>query len=194
MLKLKRAVLSVYNKEGIVDLGLFLSNNGVEILSTGGTAKILREAGIQVIDISTHTGFPEILEGRVKTLHPIVHGGILAKGTPDHLNTLKKHNIAPIDLVVVNLYPFTETINKPDISMDQAIEMIDIGGPTMIRAAAKNYERVSVLCDPTDYNEYIKMAKSGEISLSTRLVWAQKVFNHTATYDNTIANYLSNQL
>lgn len=191
--KIRRAIISVSDKSGVEDFARVLSDLDVEILSTGGTAKKLKEAGIDVKEVSDYTGFPEILDGRVKTLHPKIHGGLLARrDNPDHMEQLKKHNIEPIDMVVVNLYPFEKTISKPDVTFQEAIENIDIGGPTMIRAAAKNFESVVVIVDPADYEivreEMVRLG--GEVSYKTRVRLAQKVFAHTSKYDAAIADYL----
>ena len=194
MNRIKRALISVSNKEKILDLAKNLSRHGVEIISTGGSAKLLKDNKIDVIEISEYTNFPEMLDGRVKTLHPKVHGGILAnRNLETHLKTLKQNNIKEIDLVVVNLYPFQQTIQKQDCSLEEAIENIDIGGPTMIRAAAKNYQSVSVLTDPLDYNKFIEEIDNnqGSIDLETRFLLAKKAFLHTAQYDAAISNYLN---
>ncbi|MFA6038349.1 MAG: bifunctional phosphoribosylaminoimidazolecarboxamide formyltransferase/IMP cyclohydrolase [Legionellales bacterium] len=182
---LKRALLSVSDKTGIIELAQKLASNGVEILSTGGTAKALRDANIPVIDVGDYTGFPEILDGRVKTLHPKVHAGILARRAQDTA-TLEKLDIPYIDLVVVNLYPFANTIAKPNCSFEEAIEQIDIGGPSMLRGAAKNYQDVAVVVDPNDYPLITE-----QLTLEQRLMLAQKVFAHTAHYDALINDYLS---
>jgi len=193
---IKRALISVSNKEGIVELAKQLINLNIEILSTGGTAKLLREVGIKVCDVSHVTNFPECLDGRVKTLHPSVHGGILAiRSNCEHMKTLEKLNIEPIDLVIINLYPFKETILKQGVRLEDAIENIDIGGPTMLRAAAKNYNDVTVVIDPKDYSLIIKEIKSNsDTSIDTRYKLALKVFEHTAHYDSLIANYLKKQI
>lgn len=194
MAKVKRALISVSDKRGIVEFAKALVNMGVEIISTGGTRKTLTEAGIPAVEISQYTGFPEMLEGRLKTLHPKVHGGLLAKrDNPEHMETLKAHGIEPIDMVVVNLYPFEAVTSKPDVTFDEAIENIDIGGPTMLRSAAKNFRDVAVIVDPDDYNSIINELNSrgGELSLETKLKLAKKVFSHTARYDSIISNYLS---
>lgn len=190
---IKRALISVSNKEGIVEFARELRGLNIEILSTGGTAKLLREADIEVKDVSEITGFPECLDGRVKTLHPSVHGGILAiRSNEEHMNTLENLNIEPIDLVVINLYPFKETILKEGVKLEEAIENIDIGGPTMLRAAAKNYNDVTVVVDPTDYAAVVKEIKEGgNTSIDKRYALALKVFQHTAQYDSLIANYLN---
>ncbi|PMP67095.1 MAG: IMP cyclohydrolase [Thermodesulfobacterium geofontis] len=193
MYKIERALISVTDKTGIVELAKELENLAIEIVSTGGTAKVLREGGVKVIDISELTGFPEILEGRVKTLHPKVHGGILFKrDKEDHMKTIKKHNIKPIDLIVVNLYAF-EKVVKTGIDLDTAIENIDIGGPTLIRAGAKNFKYVTVVIDPQDYPKVLEeIKKYGNTTLKTRFELAKKVFKLTSSYDQIIYNYLSN--
>jgi phosphoribosylaminoimidazolecarboxamide formyltransferase/IMP cyclohydrolase len=191
----KRALLSVSNKEGIVSLAKQLVELGVEIISTGGTKKTLEEAGVPVIGISEVTGFPEILDGRVKTLHPAIHGGLLAiRDNERHQAELHEHHITPIDLVVVNLYPFQQTIAKSDVTFAEAIENIDIGGPTMLRAAAKNHAYVTVVVDPADYDMVVQELKEhGDISTETKRKLAAKVFRHTAAYDALIAEYLTNK-
>ncbi|MBY6268234.1 bifunctional phosphoribosylaminoimidazolecarboxamide formyltransferase/IMP cyclohydrolase [Parageobacillus thermoglucosidasius] len=191
----KRALLSVSNKEGIVSLAKQLVELGVEIISTGGTKKTLEEAGVPVIGISDVTGFPEILDGRVKTLHPIIHGGLLTiRDNERHQNELREHHITPIDLVVVNLYPFQQTIAKSDVTFAEAIENIDIGGPTMLRAAAKNHQYVTVVVDPADYDAVVQELKEhGDVSAEMKLKLAAKVFRHTAAYDAMIAEYLTNK-
>jgi phosphoribosylaminoimidazolecarboxamide formyltransferase / IMP cyclohydrolase len=193
---MKRALISVSNKEGIVPFARQLVELGVEIVSTGGTKKAIQEAGIPVIGISEVTGFPEILDGRVKTLHPNIHGGLLAmRESSDHLAQLEKHQIQPIDLVVVNLYPFQQTIAKPDVTFADAIENIDIGGPSMLRAAAKNHKHVTVVVDPTDYENVIHQLKAeGAVNDETRGRLAAKVFRHTAAYDAVIAEYLTKEV
>jgi len=194
MSKIRRALISVSDKRGIVEFASSLSGMGVEIISTGGTRKTLVEAGLPAIEVSEYTGFPEMLEGRLKTLHPKVHGGLLAKrDNPQHMEALKKHGIEPIDMVVVNLYPFETVTAKPGVSFDEAIENIDIGGPTMLRSAAKNFKDVAVIVDPDDYNSIIEEMKSrnGELSYETKLKLAKKVFAHTARYDAIISKYLS---
>jgi phosphoribosylaminoimidazolecarboxamide formyltransferase / IMP cyclohydrolase len=191
----KRALLSVSNKEGIVSLAKQLVELGVEIISTGGTKKTLEEAGVPVIGISEVTGFPEILDGRVKTLHPMIHGGLLAiRDNERHQNELREHHITPIDLVVVNLYPFQQTIAKSNVTFAEAIENIDIGGPTMLRAAAKNHQYATVVVDPADYDTVVQELKEhGDVSAETKLKLAAKVFRHTAAYDAMIAEYLTNK-
>ncbi|WJQ01888.1 bifunctional phosphoribosylaminoimidazolecarboxamide formyltransferase/IMP cyclohydrolase [Geobacillus stearothermophilus] len=189
----KRALISVSNKEGIIPFAKQLAELGVDIISTGGTKRALEEAGVPVISISDVTGFPEILDGRVKTLHPAIHGGILAVRSDErHQAALEEHGIRPIDLVVVNLYPFQQTIAKPDVTLAEAIENIDIGGPTMVRAAAKNYADVAIVVDPADYPMVIEELKTtGSIQAKTRQQLAAKAFRHTAAYDAMIAEYLT---
>ena len=191
----KRALVSVSDKTGIVEFCKRLSACGYEIVSTGGTAKALKEAGLPVIGISELTGFPECLDGRVKTLHPAVHAGLLAmRSNPEHMAQLEKLNINTIDIVAVNLYPFKATIMKPGVTFAEAVENIDIGGPTMIRAAAKNYQDVAVIVDPKDYEKVLSELEAGEISLETKKYLQYKVFAHTAVYDSMISNYLAAQL
>ncbi|MDD5618665.1 MAG: bifunctional phosphoribosylaminoimidazolecarboxamide formyltransferase/IMP cyclohydrolase, partial [Candidatus Omnitrophica bacterium] len=196
MLQVKRALISVSDKEGIVDLARELSNLGVDIISTGGTAKLLKKEGVNVKEISEHTGFPEMLDGRVKTLHPKIHGGLLAlRNNPDHMKQIKEHNIEPIDMVVVNLYPFEATIKKPGVTLEEAIENIDIGGPSMLRSAAKNYRSVAVVSDVKFYPRIIKELKQNK-GLSDELLkeLGLNVFKLTSYYDGMIYNYLSKQL
>ncbi len=191
---IKYALISVSDKTGIIDLAKKLIQYDITILSTGGTAKLLSEAGISVIEVSDYTGFPEMLDGRVKTLHPKIHAGILARNDlSDHQDALIKASIPNIELVIVNLYPFRQTIAKQNCSLDDAIENIDIGGPTMVRAAAKNYQKVTVVTDPQDYSLLCEelAANSGSISLTTRFMWAKRAFTHTASYDSAISNYLT---
>jgi phosphoribosylaminoimidazolecarboxamide formyltransferase/IMP cyclohydrolase len=193
MVKIKRAIISVSNKTGIVEFAKGLNEMGVKILSTGGTAKTLRESGIPVKDVSEHTGSPEMLDGRVKTLHPRIHGGLLARrDNPKDMEELKKYGIETIDMVVVNLYPFEETISKPGVTFGEAIENIDIGGPTMLRSASKNFQDVTVIVDPSDYEKITGEMKSsnGALTYKTRLELAKKVFSHTSRYDSLIADYL----
>jgi phosphoribosylaminoimidazolecarboxamide formyltransferase / IMP cyclohydrolase len=193
---IKRALVSVSDKTNLVPFVQELVNSGIEVISTGGTKKMLEEAGIKVIGISDVTGFPEMLDGRVKTLHPKIHGGLLAvRDSEDHMAQIAEHQIQPIDLVVVNLYPFKETISKKDVSYEDAIENIDIGGPSMLRSAAKNHAAVTVVVDPADYEEIQSQVKaSGVVDLPTRKKLAAKVFRHTAAYDALIANYLTEQV
>ena len=188
---IRRALVSVSDKRGVIELGAMLRELGVEILSTGGTAAALTAAGITVTQVSAHTGAPEILDGRVKTLHPKIHGGLLGRDTPAHQQEMTAHGIAPIDLVVVNLYPFEATIAKPGTSLEDAIENIDIGGPAMLRSAAKNHERVAVVVDPADYGKIVDALLGGGLSAAQRLALARKAFSHTAAYDAAIAAYLS---
>jgi phosphoribosylaminoimidazolecarboxamide formyltransferase/IMP cyclohydrolase len=191
--KINRALISVSDKRGLQRFAERLSAMGVEIVSTGGTARLLTEAGLKVIPVSQVTGFPEIMEGRVKTLHPRIHGGILARRELQiDKEAMETHHIKPIDLVAVNLYPFEQTVGKGGVGMDEALEKIDIGGPCMIRAAAKNHPRVAVLCDPDDYESVMEELESshGELSQETRLRLAIKAFQHTARYDSVIASFL----
>ena len=190
---MKRALISVYDKEGIVEFSKGLKALGWEIISTGGTSKTLKEAGIEVKEIEDITGFPEILDGRVKTLNPLIHGGLLYKRDDEnHIKIVTEMNIGSIDLVVNNLYPFEETIKKTNVTHEEIIENIDIGGPSMIRAAAKNYKFVTVLVDPKDYERVLEELKSGDTSIETRQYLVSKVFNYTAYYDSLIANYFNN--
>lgn len=190
-MSIKRALISVSDKTGILEFGQALAAQGIEILSTGGTARLLSEAGVSVIEVSDYTGFPEMMDGRVKTLHPKIHGGILARRDID-AEVMAKHDIGAIDLIVVNLYPFEQTVASPDCSLADAIENIDIGGPTMLRAAAKNHADVTVVVDAADYHGLLEEMKAndGTISDSTRFDLAVKTFEHTARYDSAIANYL----
>lgn len=187
----KRVLISVSDKTGIVELAKELVGFGYEIISTGGTMKALKDAGLDVIGISEITGFPECLDGRVKTLHPNVHAGLLAmRSNEEHMKQLEELNINTIDMVVVNLYPFKKTIENPDVDLQTAIENIDIGGPTMIRAAAKNYQDVVVMVDPADYDKVLGELREGEVSLETKFYLMYKVYQHTAVYDSMISNYL----
>lgn len=191
---MKRALISVSDKTGLVEFAKALVKLDYEILSTGGTARSLRDAGVAVVEVSDVTKFPEILDGRVKTLHPIIHAGILARGTEEHMQTLKDMDITPIDLVVINLYPFEATIAKEGVDQQTAIENIDIGGPTMVRAAAKNHERVSIVVDPAQYDDVIAALKSDEgITLAQRQKLAMRAFEMTARYDAAISQYLVSQ-
>lgn len=197
MAKIERALLSVSDKAGIVDFATTLHEMGVELLSTGGTAKVLREAGLPVKDVSEFTGFPEMLDGRVKTLTPQVHAGLLfMRDNEQHVATMKEHGLAQIDLVCVNLYPFEETIANPDVSIEDAIEQIDIGGPTMIRSAAKNMKHVTVVTDPADYSRVLDEMKDngGATTEAFRFVLGQKVFARVAAYNAAIATYLADQV
>jgi phosphoribosylaminoimidazolecarboxamide formyltransferase/IMP cyclohydrolase len=193
--KIQRALLSVSDKTGLVPFAQILAAAGVELISTGGTAKTLREAGLAVKDISEHTGFPEMLDGRVKTLHPKVHGGLLyIRGNETHENAVKQHGITPIDLVVVNLYPFEATVAKPDVKLHDAIENIDIGGPSMLRSAAKNHDSVTVIVDPFDYAEVAKqISETGNTTLELRRKLCAKVYARTAAYDAAIAAHLQKE-
>ena len=194
--KIKRALISVSDKTGVVELAKRLAAKGVEIISTGGTMKALKDAGIPVIYVSDVTGFPEIMDGRVKTLNPYIHGGILAvRDNPSHERALSEHKITPIDLVVVNLYPFKETIAKADVTLAEAIENIDIGGPAMIRAAAKNFKFVTVITNPSRYDEVARhIEETGSVGGMLRMELAQEAFSHTANYDDCIQNYLKAQV
>lgn len=197
MAKITRALISVFDKNGIVELSQQLAGYGVELLSTGGTAKLLREAGLTVKDVSEFTGFPEMLDGRVKTLHPKVHGGLLGmRSNPEHVAKMQEYGIENIDMVVVNLYPFEATTAKQGCSLEDAIENIDIGGPTMLRSAAKNYPDVTVLVDSADYAAVLEemKANAGAVSARTNFALAVKVFQHTAAYDGAISNYLGARL
>jgi len=189
---MKRALISVSNKEGIVEFARELTKLDYEIISTGGTYKTLKDAGIPVFMVADITGFPEILDGRVKTLHPAIHGGILARRIPEHMVQIKYHGITPIDIVVVNLYPFRETVSKPDVTMEEAIENIDIGGPSMVRSAAKNYHDVIVLVNPENYETVLnELKETGDVSQEMRMRLALEAFTHTASYDTMISSYLA---
>ena len=194
MAQIQRALISTSDKQGLPEFASQLKDLGIEILSTGGTARLLRDNGIEVTDVSDYTEFPEILDGRVKTLHPKVHGGLLAlRNNEEHMQEMEKHGIRPIDLVVVNLYPFEHVISQSGVELAEAIENIDIGGPTMIRSAAKNYTHVAVVTNPADYGPVAKELKENDCTLSeeTRFELAMKTFEHTARYDRTIVGYLS---
>ncbi len=194
MASIKRALVSVSDKTGVVDMAKGLAALGAEILSTGGTAKALREAGVAVTDVAAYTGSPEILDGRVKTLHPKIHGGLLGRrSVPAHVSQMSQHGIGPIDVVVVNLYPFEATIAKPGCPFEEAIENIDIGGPSMLRSAAKNHEDVVVVVDPADYTRVLEALKGGQVDQALRRELAMKVFQHTGRYDSLIAGYLERQ-
>ena len=195
-MKIQRALISVSDKTGLSAFAKELSAMGVEIISTGGTAKLLQKEGVKVIEISQYTGFPEMMDGRVKTLHPKVHGGLLhLRDNAEHVTQAKEHDILPIDLVVVNLYPFEATVAKPGVTLEDAIENIDIGGPSMLRSAAKNYRSVTVLVDPADYAEVIDAMKAndGETTLQLRERLGIKVFVTTSKYDGAIANFLNKE-
>lgn len=195
-MQIKRALISVSNKEGVAEFARQLHEAGVEIISTGGTMKAIKEAGIPVTYVSDVTGFPEIMDGRVKTLNPYIHGGILAvRDNAEHVAQMEKHGIKGIDLVAVNLYPFKETIAKPDVTLAEAIENIDIGGPAMVRASAKNFKFVTIVTNPAKYNEVIaQIKKNGGVDDHTRMELAQEAFAHTAAYDTMIQDYLAKQL
>ncbi len=192
MRKVSTAVISVTDKSGIVEFARSLEKLGVEILSTGGTARTLRDGGIKVLDISEYTGFPEMMDGRVKTLHPKVHGGLLGRrDNQEDIQMMEKHGIKSIDLVVVNLYQFELTVSKEGCTLEEAVENIDIGGPSMIRSAAKNFKDVTVITDPSDYSRVLgEISESGTTSLETRFELAKKVFNLTWHYDRAISDYL----
>jgi phosphoribosylaminoimidazolecarboxamide formyltransferase/IMP cyclohydrolase len=197
MAKITRALISVSDKTGVLEFAKKLAGHDVEILSTGGTAKMLRDAGLAVKDVSEFTGFPEMLDGRVKTLHPKVHGGLLGmRGNPEHVAKMKEHGIEPIDMVAVNLYPFEATVAKEGCTLEDAIENIDIGGPTMLRSAAKNNPDVTVITDHSDYDRVLEemAANGGAVSRETNFALAVKVFQHTAAYDGAISNYLGARL
>src|SRR5688572_10662466 len=194
MSTVKRALLSVTDKTGLIELARALARYGVELISTGGTAKSLRESGLAVTEVADYTGFPEMLDGRVKTLHPNVHGGILARrDQPAHMSALERAGIGTIDLVADNLYPFARTIAQPDCALADAIENIDIGGAAMVRSDAKNYEHVAVVTDPADYGKGAEEvdATDGAIGAHTRFRLARKACSHTAAYDGAISNYLA---
>jgi len=193
MKKIERAIISVTDKTGVVDFAKTLSGFGVRILSTGGTAKALRDGGIPVMEISDYTGFPEMLDGRVKTLHPKVHGGLLGiRDNPEHVKMMKEHGIENIDLLVVNLYQFEKTVAKEGVTLEDAIENIDIGGPAMLRSSAKNFRDVTVITDPSDYGVVLKemSENGGATTLKTRFRLARKVFQLTHRYDGAISRYL----
>src|SRR5688572_10507987 len=182
--RVRRALVSVSNKRGVEELAKALARHGVEILSTGGTARVLREAGAQVQEVADYTGAPEILDGRVKTLHPKIHGGMLGRPIPEHQAEMARHGIENIDLVVVNLYPFRETVARAGVTFAEAIENIDIGGPSMVRSASKNLERVAVLVDPEDYDALVREMddNQGQVSAELRFKLARKAFAYTASY------------
>ncbi len=191
--KIERAIISVTDKSGIVDFAKSLSRFRVEILSTGGTARTLRAGGISVTDISDYTGFPEMMDGRVKTLHPKIHGGLLGlRANPEHVKVMREHGIKAIDMVVVNLYEFEKTVAREGVGLDEAIENIDIGGPSMLRSSAKNFRDVTVIVDPQDYVVVLEEmeANRGATTLKTRFRLAKKVFRLTSQYDKAINEYL----
>ncbi|HEU5293847.1 MAG TPA: bifunctional phosphoribosylaminoimidazolecarboxamide formyltransferase/IMP cyclohydrolase [Burkholderiaceae bacterium] len=188
---MSRALISVSDKTGVVEFARALHRRGIALLSTGGTARLLSDAGLPVTEVSQLTGFPEMLDGRVKTLHPRIHGGLLARrDRPEHMAALATHGIEPIDLLVINLYPFAQTVARGDCTLDAAIENIDIGGPAMLRAAAKNWPDVGVVIDPADYAQVLQELDAGGLSRATKFALAKKVFAHTAAYDGMISNYL----
>jgi nitrite reductase/ring-hydroxylating ferredoxin subunit len=194
MTRIRQALISVSDKTGVVELSRGLARLDIAILSTGGTARLLRQAGLEVTEVSAYTGFPEMLDGRVKTLHPKVHAGILARrDLPAHMQAMDAERIPTIDMVVVNLYPFAQAVAKPDCTLTEAIENIDIGGPSLLRAAAKNYHHVAAMTDPSDYTAVLAEMESsgGAVSLRTRYSLARKAFSHTAAYDSAISNYLT---
>lgn len=191
--KIRRALVSVTDKTGVVAFARALHEMGVGILSTGGTARALREAGVPVTEISEYTGFPEMMDGRVKTLHPKVHGGLLGlRDNPEHARAMEEHGIQAIDLVAVNLYRFEQTVARPGINLEEAVEQIDIGGPAMLRSSAKNFRHVTVIVDPADYPKVLEemRAHEGHTTLATRLELAKKVFRLTHLYDGAISAYL----
>ena len=194
LVKIKRALISVSDKTGIVGFATYLSSKGVEILSTGGTARALREAGITVRDVSDYTGFPEMMDGRVKTLHPKVHGALLARrDLPEHMDQCKSAEIQLIDMVVVNLYPFEKTVAREGVTLPEAVEQIDIGGPSMVRSSAKNFSHVAVVTSPEKYSSLKNEMElnDGSLSLATRFTLAKAAFARTSEYDKAITNYLS---
>jgi phosphoribosylaminoimidazolecarboxamide formyltransferase/IMP cyclohydrolase len=193
MHRARRAIISVTDKTGVVEFARTLRKFGVEILSTGGTARALRDGGVQVTEISAYTGFPEMMDGRVKTLHPKVHGGLLGlRDNPEHVRMMEMHGILPIDLVVVNLYQFEQTVARAGVTLEEAVENIDIGGPAMLRSSAKNFAHVTVVVDPADYGRVLKEMEEtgGETRFATRLDLARKVFRLTSRYDGAISRYL----
>jgi len=192
MKKISTAIISVTDKSNIVDLAKSLEELDIEILSTGGTAKALRDGGIKVLDVSEYTGFPEMMDGRVKTLHPKVHGGLLGRRDNDQdITMMEMHGIKSIDLVVINLYQFEKTVAKEDCTLDEAVENIDIGGPAMLRSSAKNFKHVTVVVDPSDYSQVLEEIRQyGTTTLETRFRLAKKVFKLTWQYDGAISNYL----
>ncbi len=187
----QRALISVSDKTGLMEFAKKLNGAGIELVASGGTASQLADAGLPVTPVEALTGYPELLDGRVKTLHPAVHGGILARRTQDHLTELAEHGLLPIDLVIVNLYPFQQTVAGDDVSLAEAVEQIDIGGVALLRAAAKNFESVTVVCDPGDYGEVAQAVSDGGVEAEARQALALKAFRHTAAYDAAISNYLA---
>jgi len=196
MTAIKRALISLSDKSGIIPFAKKLNDSGVSILSTGGTAKLLRDNGIDATEVSDYTGFPEMMDGRVKTLHPKIHGALLGlRDNPEHIEAMQKHGIIPIDMVVINLYPFQQTISR-GCTLDEAIENIDIGGPAMLRSSAKNYKYVTVIIDPKDYDTVLSEMElnDGCVSEETNFRLAIKVFELTSQYDSMIATYLQEQI
>ena len=196
MAAIKRALISLSDKSGIIPFAKKLNNGGVAILSTGGTARLLRDNGIDATEVSDYTGFPEMMDGRVKTLHPKIHGALLGlRDNPEHIEAMQKHGIIPIDMVVINLYPFQQTISR-GCTLDEAIENIDIGGPAMLRSSAKNYKYVTVIIDPKDYDSVLSEMElnDGCVSEETNFRLAIKVFELTSQYDSMIATYLKEQI
>jgi len=194
MKPIQRALISVSDKTGVLEFAQKLHNFGIEILSTGGTAELLRKGGVPVIQVSDYTGFPEMMDGRIKTLHPRVHGGILGRrDVPEHMKAMEEHGIRPIDLVVINLYPFEQTVAKEGSTLEEAIENIDIGGPAMVRSSAKNCNDVVIIVDPKNYGVLLEEMKKGSVSLETRRRLSRDAFAHTARYDSLIATFLSGQ-
>jgi len=192
MNKVSSALISVTDKSGIVEFARSLEGLGIEILSTGGTARTIRDGGVKVLDISEYTGFPEMMDGRVKTLHPKVHGGLLGRrDNQQDIQMMRIHGIKDINMVVVNLYQFEQTVSRQGCTLEEAVENIDIGGPSMLRSAAKNFRYVTVIVDPSDYPKVLKeITESGQTTLKTRLELAKKVFMHTWQYDRAISDYL----
>lgn len=194
MSKIERAIISVTDKSGVLEFAKQLFDFDVQILSTGGTAKVLREGGVPVTDVSDYTGFPEMMDGRVKTLHPKVHGGLLGlRDNPEHVQMMQRYEIMPIDMVVVNLYEFEKTVAKPDVTLEEAIENIDIGGPAMLRSSAKNFKDVTVIVDPADYQTVLTEMREtgGGTTFKTRFRLARRVFELTHQYDGAITRFLS---
>lgn len=188
---MQRALLSVYDKSGLVEFTSELTLHGMELVASGGTASLLSKAGLPVTPVETITGYPELLGGRVKTLHPAIHGGILVRRIPEHLSELQAHGLTPIDMVVVNLYPFQETVAREGVTLAEALEQIDIGGVALLRAAAKNFPDVTVVCDPVDYGEVLQALQDNCLDQTLRRRLALKAFQHTAAYDTAIADYLA---
>ena len=193
LVTVERALLSVSDKTGVVEFGRALEGMGVELVSTGGTFAVLSDAGVSVTEVATVTGFPEMMDGRVKTLHPMIHGGILARRDVD-AETLARHGIDGIDLVAVNLYPFEATVARPDCTLELAVENIDVGGPALLRAASKNHRDVLPVVDPADYLDVVRRLEEGGTALDYRLRMAVKAFRHTAAYDAAIVAYLESNL